>query len=189
MIFFLAELMFIILIKEQEFINRIFPSCKNISIDYGILEKSELVYVYPSDFGWSDLGTWVSIDDHLEKDEDNNCKRGEQINLYDSKDNIVILEDMKEAVISGLNGYIVIQSEGSLLVCRKSDEQEIKKFVNDLKKDLKIAHFFGSTNSSNSLSVRYPNFILSSFSVELFLYALFAISAHFSYQVCYSNML
>ena len=120
--------------KEQEFISRIFPSCKNISIDYGILEKSELVYVYPSDFGWSDLGTWVSIDDHLEKDEDNNCKRGKLVNLYDSKDNIVILEDMKECVISGLNGYIVIQSEGSLLVCRKSDEQEIKKFVNDLNK-------------------------------------------------------
>ena len=120
--------------KEQEFINRIFPSCKNISIDYGILEKSELVYVYPSDFGWSDLGTWVSIDDHLEKDEDNNCKRGDQLNLYDSKDNIVILEDMKECVISGMNGYIIIQSEGSLLICRKSDEQEIKKFVNDLKK-------------------------------------------------------
>ena len=120
--------------KEQDFINRVFPTCKNVSIDYGILEKSDLVYVYPSDFGWSDLGTWISVDNHLQKDSENNFKRGDQINLYDSKNNLIILEDLKECVVSGLNGYIVIQSKDSLLICRKSDEQEIKKFVNDLKK-------------------------------------------------------
>ncbi len=120
--------------KEQDFINRVFPTCKNVSIDYGILEKSDLVYVYPSDFGWSDLGTWISVDNHLQKDSENNFKRGNQINLYDSKNNLIILEDLKECVVSGLNGYIVIQSKDCLLICRKSDEQEIKKFVNDLKK-------------------------------------------------------
>ena len=120
--------------KEQQFINRVFPSCKNISIDYGILEKSDFVYVYPSSFGWSDLGTWGSIDGHLEKNNDNNSKRGGVINLYDSRDNIVILDGIKECVISGLTGYIVIQSGESLLICRKSDEQEIKKFVADLNK-------------------------------------------------------
>ena len=120
--------------KEQEFINRVFPTCKNISIDYGILEKSDLVYVYPSSFGWSDLGTWGSIDNHLEKNKNNNSKRGGEINLYDSRDNIVILDDLKECVISGLTGYIVVQSGKSILICRKTDEQEIKKFVGDLNK-------------------------------------------------------
>ena len=120
--------------KEQEFINRVFPTCKNISIDYGILEKSDLVYVFPSSFGWSDLGTWGSVDNHLEKNNDNNSKRGKKINLYDSRDNIVILDDIKECVISGLTGYIVVQSGESILICRKTDEQEIKKFVGDLNK-------------------------------------------------------
>jgi len=120
--------------KEQEFINRVFPTCKNISIDYGILEKSDFVYVYPSSFGWSDLGTWGSIDNHLEKNNNNNSKRGGEINLYDSRDNIVILDDLKECVISGLTGYIVVQSGKSILICRKTDEQEIKKFVGDLNK-------------------------------------------------------
>ena len=120
--------------KEQEFINRVFPTCKNISIDYGILEKSDLVYVFPSSFGWSDLGTWGSIDNQLEKNNDNNSKRGGEINLYDSRDNIVILDDIKQCVISGLTGYIVVQSGKSILICRKTDEQEIKKFVGDLNK-------------------------------------------------------
>ncbi len=120
--------------KEQEFINRVFPTCKNISIDYGILEKSDFVYVYPSSFGWSDLGTWGSIDNQLEKNNENNSKRGDKINFYDSRDNIVILDDIKECVISGLTGYIVVQSGESILICRKTDEQEIKKFVGDLKK-------------------------------------------------------
>ena len=120
--------------KEQEFVDRVFPTCKNISIDYGIFEKSDMVYVYPSSFGWSDLGTWVSTDNHLKKDDDNNALRGSQINLYESKENIIILDNIKECVVSGLNGYIVVQSDESLLICRKSDEQEIKKFVNDLKK-------------------------------------------------------
>ena len=120
--------------KEQEFINRVFPSCKNISIDYGILEKSDLVYVFPSSFGWSDLGTWGSIDNQLEKNNDKNSKRGDKINLYDSRDNIVILDDIKECVISGLTGYIVVQSGKSILICRKTDEQQIKKFVGDLNK-------------------------------------------------------
>ena len=68
------------------------------------------------------------------KDDDNNAVRGSQINLYESKENIIILDNIKECVVSGLNGYIVVQSDESLLICRKSDEQEIKKFVNDLKK-------------------------------------------------------
>ena len=124
--------------NEAEFINHIFPSCKNISIDYGILEKSDNVYVYPAVFGWSDLGTWGSIDNHLKKDENNNAIRGKDVNLYNSKDNIVLLESNKECIINGLEGFIIVEKDNSLLVCRKEDEQQIKKFVTNLSsKDVK----------------------------------------------------
>ena len=119
--------------NEKDFINRIFSSCKNISIDYGILEKSDIVYVYPSNFGWSDLGTWGSIDTHLTKDDDNNTIRGGDIQLHNSKDNIVFLESDKECIINGLTGYIVVESDNSLLICNKADEQEIKKITSELK--------------------------------------------------------
>ena len=119
--------------NEEDFINRIFSSCKNISIDYGILEKSDIVYVYPSNFGWSDLGTWGSIDTHLPKDDENNTIRGGDVQLHNSKDNIVILESGKECIINGLTGYIVVESDNSLLICNKADEQEIKKFTLGLK--------------------------------------------------------
>ena len=119
--------------KELEFINHIFPSCKNISIDYGILEKSDNVYVYPAVFGWSDLGTWGSIDNHLNKDEKNNSVRGNGVNIYNSKDNIILLENNKECVINGLESFIIVEKDNSLLICRKEDEQLIKKFVTDLK--------------------------------------------------------
>jgi len=119
--------------KEYEFIERVFPSCKNISIDYGILEKSDIVYVYPSDFGWSDLGTWGSIDSHLIKDDGNNFARGNDVILYNSQNNIVITDTIMECVINGLDGYIVVESEGSILICKKEDEQQIKTFVSDLK--------------------------------------------------------
>mgnify|MGYP006095278473 CR=1 FL=1 len=120
-------------VDEIEFIQRIFPSCKNISIDYGILEKSDNVYVYPSSFGWSDLGTWGSIDTHLIKDEDNNSLRGGDINIYNSKDNIIMLDNNRECIINGLDGFIIVESGNSLLVCKKEDEQQIKKFVTGLK--------------------------------------------------------
>jgi len=118
--------------KELEFINHIFPSCKNISIDYGILEKSDNVYVYPAVFGWSDLGTWGSIDNHLNKDEKNNAIRGNGVNIYNSKDNIILLESNKECIINGLEGFIIVEKDNSLLICKKEDEQLIKKFVTDL---------------------------------------------------------
>ena len=89
--------------------------------------------MYPSNFGWSDLGTWGSIDTHLTKDDDNNTIRGGDIQLHNSKDNIVILEGDKECIINGLTGYIVVEGNNSLLICNKADEQEIKKFTSGLK--------------------------------------------------------
>lgn len=120
-------------INEKEFIDRVFPACKNISIDYGIMEKSENVYVYPADFGWSDLGTWGSLYSHLELDEYKNAIQGNNVMMYDSSDNLVKVSDDKLVVLQGLNGYIVVENEGTILVCKKEDEQKLKQFVADLK--------------------------------------------------------
>lgn len=121
-------------IEEKEFIDRIFPGCKNISIDYGIMEKSDNVYVYPASFGWSDLGTWGSLYSHLDLDTSNNAVQGKNVMLYSSLDNLVKVADNKLVVIQGLQGYIVVENEGVLLICKKEDEQQIKQFVADLKK-------------------------------------------------------
>ncbi len=119
--------------EEAEYIDRVFPACKNISIDYGIMEKSEHVYVYPASFGWSDLGTWGSLYTHLDLDENKNAVQGNLVNLYDSSDNIIKMPNDKLVVLQGLNGYIVVESEGTLLVCKKEDEQQIKQFVAGIK--------------------------------------------------------
>ena len=119
--------------KETEFIDRIFPGCKNISIDYGIMEKSENVYVYPTDLGWSDLGTWGSLYAHLDLDENRNAVQGNKVMLYDSTDNIIKVPNDKVVVMQGMNGYIVVENEGTLLICKKENEQQIKQFVTDLK--------------------------------------------------------
>ena len=118
--------------KEEEYIDRVFPGCKNISIDYGIMEKSDKVYVYPASFGWSDLGTWGSLYTHLDLDENKNAVLGDKVILYDSSNNIVNVPKEKQVVLQGLNGYIVVESKGTLLVCKKEDEQQIKQFVADV---------------------------------------------------------
>ena len=124
--------------KETEFIDRVFAGCKNISIDYGIMEKSDNVYVYPADFGWSDLGTWGSLYTHLTLDDNRNAVQGSNVLLYDSSDNIIKVPDDKIVVMHGMNGYIVVENQGVLLVCRKENEQQIKQFVIDVKKQQKL---------------------------------------------------
>ena len=120
-------------LEEKEFIDRVFPGCKNISIDYGIMEKSDNVYVYPADFGWSDLGTWGSLYTHLDLDDNKNAIQGKEVMLYDCSENIVKVADDKLVVMQGLHGYIVVENEGALLICKKEDEQQIKQFVTDVK--------------------------------------------------------
>ena len=121
--------------NESEFIDRVFPGCKNISIDYGIMEKSENVYVCPADFGWSDLGTWGSLYTHLEMDERNNGVIGNNVMLYNSSGNIVNVPNDKLVVLQGLDGYIIVESDNTLLVCKKDEEQQIKQFVSDIKRN------------------------------------------------------
>lgn len=115
--------------EEQAFIDEMFPTLPSVSIDYGIMEKARNVFVMEADFGWSDLGTWGSLYDLSEKDAEANVTLHCDADYYDSKGNIVALEKGKLAVIQGLEGYIVVESKGVLLICRKDDEQEIRKFV------------------------------------------------------------
>ena len=118
---------------EVPFLNKTYSECQNISIDYGIMEKASNVFVLCSDFGWSDLGTWCSLDENSAKDELGNVVSGKSIMLYGTKNCIVNMPGDKLVVLQGLDGYIVVESEGTLLICRKDDEQQIRQFVNDVR--------------------------------------------------------
>lgn len=119
--------------SEKEFIDKAFPFCPNISIDYGILEKADNVYVIGADFGWSDLGTWGSLHEITPKDENNNASLHCKTLYIESNDNIVTMSNDKLVVLQGLDGYIVAESDNALLICRKEEEQRIKHFVTDVK--------------------------------------------------------
>lgn len=119
--------------EEIDFIQKTYSTCKNISIDYGIMEKSTNVYVISADIGWSDLGTWGSIYTHLPLDENQNAIVGDTVLMYDSSNNIVNVPNDKLVILQGLDDYIVVESDKILLVCKKQDEQKIKQFVNDVK--------------------------------------------------------
>jgi mannose-1-phosphate guanylyltransferase len=117
---------------ETAFIRSIYDSCENVSIDYGIMEKAENVYTVVSDFGWSDLGTWGSLYSHLPHDDHGNASIGSTVKLYDCARNVVHAHDGRLMVLQGLEDYIVVSTADALLVCRKQDEQQIKRFVHDL---------------------------------------------------------
>lgn len=118
---------------EKQFIDTSFPFCPNISIDYGILEKADNVYVNISNFGWSDLGTWGALHDVSQRDRDNNAQLHCKTLYIESTDNIVAMSEDKLVVLQGLEDYIVAESDNVLLICKKSEEQRIKHFVTDVK--------------------------------------------------------
>jgi len=117
---------------EVEFVKNIYQQCKSISIDYGVMEKAENVFVFSTDIGWSDLGTWGSLYDIRHKDEFGNALVGRNVMMYDSKNCIVNMPKDKLVVIEGLEDYIVVENENCLLICKKQDEQEIRQFVTDV---------------------------------------------------------
>ena len=117
--------------KEEEYINQIFAACPNISIDYGIMEKADNVYVLCADFDWSDLGTWGALYDLSDKDEHANVTLKCQTAFYESQNNIVALPQGKLAVINDLDGYIVAEADNVLLICKKENEHAIRQYVND----------------------------------------------------------
>lgn len=117
--------------EETEFIAEAFPACPNVSIDFGIMEKADNVYVTLGDFGWSDLGTWSSLYDLSEKDEQQNAVVQGDTLLYNSKNNIVVLPEGKLAIIDGLENYLIAESDNVLMICNKDDEQAIRRYVSD----------------------------------------------------------
>ncbi|MDP4184467.1 MAG: mannose-1-phosphate guanylyltransferase [Bacteroidota bacterium] len=119
--------------SEVNFLNKVYSECPNISIDYGIMEKAPNVYVLTADFGWSDLGTWGSLYDNCSKDKGGNVILSENVEIYNSKNCIVHTPQGKLVVVEGLKDYIVVESENTLLICKKQDEQQIRQIVNDIR--------------------------------------------------------
>lgn len=108
----------------------IFPQCEKISIDFAVMEpasKETLVFTHPADFGWSDLGNWASLHDKLQKDENGNGAVG-NVKLYECTNCVVHAEDAKKVVLQGLDGYIMSEKNGQILICKRSEEQRIREF-------------------------------------------------------------
>ena len=113
---------------EQNAIDRSFPSCPNISIDYAVMEHADNIYVYPASFGWSDLGTWGALYEQAEKDAAGNALVAGNVKMVESTGCIVHVPAGKKIVVQGLQDYIIAEENGVLLICRKTDEQRIKDF-------------------------------------------------------------
>ena len=120
--------------NEPEAIERIYPLCSSISIDYAIMEKAGNVYVIPASFGWSDLGTWNSAYSNLTKDERENALAGDNILIIDSKNSMVFAPHEKLVVLQGLDNFIVVDTHDVLLICKKENEQQVKEFLSEVKK-------------------------------------------------------
>lgn len=121
--------------EEKEAIETIYPQCPNISIDFGVMEKADNVYVIPASFGWSDLGTWNSAWENMEKDYLENAVAGENVIVFDTNKCVVHVPDGKLVVLQGLDDYIVVDTNDVLLICHKQKEQEIKEYVAEVKRN------------------------------------------------------
>lgn len=118
--------------KEQEEIDKRYAECENVSVDYAIMEKAEEIFVCPSDFGWSDLGTWGSLLLQTRHDLFGNSLIGENISVYDTKNSIIHVTEEKKVVVQGLDGYIVAEKGKTLLICKLSEEQKIKQYSGEM---------------------------------------------------------
>lgn len=123
-------------ISSTQLVDKAYSECQSISIDYGVMEKSKNVYVYKADFGWSDLGTWGSLYENADKGENANVSIGGTAFLHETKNSVITVPKGKLVVVQGLEDYIVVDSGESLLICKKSEEQKIKDYVNEIKMKL-----------------------------------------------------
>ena len=121
--------------EENEALQEIYPLCTNISIDFGIMEKADNVYVIPSSFGWSDLGTWNSAYENLEKDYLGNAVAGENVMVFDTHNCMVHAEGEKLVLLQGMEEFIIVDTNDVLLICKKEKEQEIKEYVAEVKRN------------------------------------------------------
>jgi len=117
--------------REQEAVNKVYSGCRSISIDFGVMEKADNVYVRISDFGWSDIGTWGSLYQYSEKDEGGNVASGD-VMLYDTRNCIVKMPAGHLAVIEGLEDYIIVENRDVLMICKREHEQTIKTFIDEV---------------------------------------------------------
>ncbi len=120
--------------EEEDALQEIYPFCTSISIDFGVMEKADNVYVIPSSFGWSDLGTWNSAYEHLEKDSHENAIASSNVLLMETNNSIIQATENKLIVVQGLSDYIIVDTDDVLLICKKEKEQEIKEYVSDIKR-------------------------------------------------------
>lgn len=123
--------------SEQDFIAKVYPECENISIDYGVIEKAETVYVMPSDLGWSDLGTWKSLYAQAGKNEQQNVVIGSNITLRNAVDSLVVNNTEKLIIVEGIDNMVVVNTKDAILICSKDKEQEVKTLVSEIKKQHK----------------------------------------------------
>jgi len=126
--------------REAAAIERVFSECKAISIDYGVMEKADNVYVRCGNFGWSDVGTWGSVYQLARKDRYANAKSSDGCYTYDTRNSIISLPEGKIAVVNGLKDYIVVDTDDVLMICPRSEEQSIKKYIDDVKFDRGDSH-------------------------------------------------
>jgi mannose-1-phosphate guanylyltransferase len=123
--------------QEKSFIGKTYAECRNISIDYGIMEKADNVYVMGTDIGWSDLGTWSSLYEHSAVDRNKNSVISGDVFSYGNHGNLFNIAPGKIAVIQGLKDYIVVDSDNVLLIVKKEEEQNIKQYLEDVKNSTK----------------------------------------------------
>ena len=119
--------------QEHESIQQAYFKCRSMSIDYGVMEKADNVYVLKSNFGWSDLGTWGSLFAFLQKNERNNAVSGNNVLLYDSENNLIKIPSEKLVVLQGLDGYVVVENDDILLICKKDEEKRLREIINDVR--------------------------------------------------------
>ena len=126
--------------REEKAIEQVFSECKSISVDYGIMEKADNVYVRCGDFGWSDVGTWGSVYQLSRKDRYANAKSHDRCYTYNTRSSIITVPEDKIAVVNGLRDYIVVDTKDVLMICPRSEEQSIKKYIDDIKFDIGDEH-------------------------------------------------
>jgi mannose-1-phosphate guanylyltransferase len=121
--------------EEAAAIEQIYPQCISISIDFGVMEKADNVYVIPASFSWSDLGTWNSAWENMDKDYFNNAVAGNHVMVVDANNCVVHVPDNKLVLLQGLEDYIVVDTKDVLMICKKDKEQEIKEYVAEIKRN------------------------------------------------------
>lgn len=117
--------------EESDTVAELFPTCEKISIDYAVMEKAGRIYTIPAKFGWSDLGSWGSLRLNSERDESGNATVGSDVHMFECEDCVVRTSSLRKVILQGLDGYIVAENDGDLLVCRLSEEQRIKEFTSN----------------------------------------------------------